>query len=330
MFLMLCSFNPLRPRIAHYDFTSPNGKRTQRVTMDAILNRAEKRAQQLEHYDDNFDDNYEDYEDFDSNEAASWEREYYDDYEHYRRRGANNATARNKALEMLYKRRGNRGRAFAQKRLGVKGSTRSLTGTNIHTGAAATFNVNITRNSFNIPFALPVQLFNAIDTFSTSAIVKKYLPANVALSGVNINGTSGNVTYTFVAPGPISDTITIACNEVPYSKFLYASITDLLRVGRVLYKISNETIQTQFDQQFTVVEQGMYGFAKENPITLSNFINPSDYRKDSIVVNTAFDIDKQTGIVVGMTNQNVALAANTLSLGMSVTIFDQWTRNKLK
>lgn len=298
--------------------------------VETNLDRADKRARTLEHFDEFDGDNYEDYSSMSQGEKSDYEREFYDDMEHYKKRGSNTVGAKEKALQNLYKRHGAKGRAFARYRLGVKPSAGSLTGANIQTGAQATFNINITRNSFNINADLPCQVFNVIDCLADLQVLKKYVPAGVTLVTASsyVDANRQNFVFTYQLGAQV-DTITISCSEVGYAKFLLATQTDMLRIGRVLYKISNETTQTQFIQKFVVVEQGMYGYGKENPITIQNFINPSDYRKDSLVMNTAFDIDKQTGIIVGMTKENVALAPNTLSLGISVTIFDQWTRKKM-
>lgn len=339
-FSLLFSFNPLRPRMEHIEYFSPNGKRQRMVSVENNLddaenfvNRAKTRARSLEHIEDNYED-YDDeslqecYDDMTGSEKQDYEREFYEDVEHYKRRGSSTSAARSKALANMQKRHGKKGAALARFRMGVKPRTGTLTGKNIQTGASATFNINITRETFNIALPLPVEVFNVIDCLSDVATLKKYLPAGVVLANAATDATRTNFVFQF-AQGVNVDTIVVSCSEVAYFKFLNSTTTDMLRVGRILYKVSNENTQTQFTQRFVIVEQTLFGLGKENPITVQNFINPSDYRKDSLIINTAFDVDKQTGIIVGMTNENVALAPNVLSLGISVSIFEQWTRNKM-
>ena len=317
IFLTLCSFNPLRPRLEHLEFFSPKGKR-QRITkaIDTNLDRANARAFSFEHLED-VEDMEQTAGGLSSFEMETYEREFLEELENV---GGNQQLAHAK----IGKKYGKRGRAWSY--MASKKSTRSLTGAQ-RGGEVATVTVIATRTSMNINKDLPVQIFNVMDNYADSSVLKRYLPAGVTLVSSNTDATRTNWVFTFQS-GSAVDTVVVSCSEVSYNKLQYATNSDLMRIGRTLYKISDKTQQQAFSQRFEIVTQSLFGFGKQNPLTLTNYIDPANFREDSVVISTAFDIDKQSGIIMGVPYVSGGSTFST-TLGLSISRFDQWNRTKL-
>lgn len=275
-----------------------------------------------ENYEEDYEDDYEEaYENLSVGEQEALESEYYENAEEY---GEHVAKAR-------MRQKGKKGQGFLRYGLGTKAKSSTLTGA-IRAGyAKATFAVKVTRNSFNINATLPVEIFNVIDIYADNATIKRYLPAGVVLASSNVDATRTNWVFTF-QQGNVTDTVTVSCAELAYNKLVLATQSDLMRIGSILYKISDQNQQQQFSAPFTVVEQTLFGKGKENPLTITNFINPRDFRLDTVNLRVSMDIDKQTGFVMGMTYPTGQITqgyTNSVTLSFTVTMFDQWTRSKM-
>lgn len=305
---MFFSYNPIKPTLEHFETFTPTGKRAS-ITKNVERNtqRAFSRAMGFESFDDYENENIEDYDDYESLE---------NDYENLRRAGHPNP---NSAMK---KKHGN-------KWMGTKRSGKTLVGKSAQ-GADATVTVTAVRQSFNIQTDLPIQLFNVVDNYSDNSVLRRYLPVGVSLTFSNTDATRTNWLFTFTQ-GALVDTVIVSCSEVSYNKLQLATQSDLFKIGRILYKISDENQQQAFSGKFIVVSQSLFGFGKENPLTLTNYIKPSNFRKDSVVISQALDIDKQSGVI--MTIPYVAGAGVGykfgITLGISVSVFQQWNKQKL-
>jgi len=315
--LMLCAFNPLRARAEHLEFLSPREKR-QRITagVERNLQRATERAfegmENMEEYEESYEELEDLAEGLSDYEKESYEQEFYE---------LENAVGRNAAKKKFAAKRGKRGRAW----LATK-SSGSLAGGK-QNGATATVQVTITRLTFRIVKDLPIQMFNVIDNYADSAIIKEFLPAGVTLVSSNTDATRTNWEFVF-SDGVNTDKVVISCSETAYNKLQYATNTDLFRVGKTLYKISDETQQQAFNGKFVIVSGSLFGFAKKNPLTLTNYIDPKNFRKDAVNITQAYDIDKQTGVILTVPYVAGAGVGYTFSitLGISVSVFQQWTK----
>lgn len=312
-FSMLFSFNPLKPRMENFETFSPNGKRQSIATgVERNTQRAFSRAMGFESLEE-FEgmDDYEGLDDYDSYE------ELEEQYENLRRAGHRNP---NGAMRKKH----------GKKWMGTKKSGKTLVG-GAASGANATVSITATRLTFSIPYDLPVQLFNVMDNYADNSVLRRYLPAGVVLASSNTDATRTNWNFVFTQ-GANTDIVQISCTEVSYNKLQLATQSDLFRVGRTLYKISDETQQTAFQGKFIVVSQSLFGFGKENPLTLSTYIKPSNYRKDSVIITEAFDIDKQSGVILTLPKIGGVIPAGyvfSVNLGVSISVFNQWNKAKL-
>lgn len=319
----LFSYNPLSPRLEHLEFFSPKGK-SQRISkgIDTNLDRAHSRAMNLESFESM--ENAEDLENYSESlegyDRENYNSEYLEELENYRRKGHSNPRrAARKSVNARY--------------YGKKKSSKSLTGA-AHKGAiAASYTINVQRLTNRITKDLPVMVFNNIDILSDFSILKRYLPAGVGILGIQPAANRADLSIGFIEISTgFVDTIVISCSEVAYTKLLAATVTDLMQIGKTLYKISDEAQQQAFNQKMIVVSQSLFGFGKENPITLTSYVNPRDFRKDSVNIPLAIDIDKQTGLVVGIPYVNTAVPNYTFTttLAIDVNMYDQWTRSSMK
>lgn len=311
--LHIMSLNPLRPRLEALEFFSPTGKRGMITeAMERNTDRAFNRAMGFESFDD-YEEGYDDYE------------EGYDDLEEqYENLVRAKHPRPHSVMEKRYGRRwkGVRGG-------GTKKSGHTLIGRNM-SGANATINVTATRQTFNIAADLPIQLFNVIDNYADNTVLRRYLPAGVTLTFSSTDSTRTNWIFQFTQ-GANVDTVIVSCSEVGYNKLQLATQSDLFRVAKTLYKFSDENQQQTLNGKFIIVSQSLFGFGKENPMTLQNYYDPKNFSKSAVIIPDAYDIDKQSGII--MTLPAVTNAPNgykfSISCALSISVFNQWNKAKL-
>lgn len=313
------SFCGASPLLEHYEHYS--NRSTRRAKLNGNLDLAHDRATQLEHFQgsESLEAWQSDLEDLDSESLEEMEQSYED----AERRGV----------------RGPRMKRFMRGKFGSKGSSYAglrnagqtpkkgrLTG-----GLGwvkAQFTVTIRRDSYNIPYSLPVELFNPMDVFSNTAMLRSYLPnPDVSLVSVTPDASRTNYVFLFrlISTG-VTDTVTVSCNEVPYTKLLYMMITDKMNIGNGTYQISDETQTQQFKQQFYIVEQSMFGKGANNPINISSNIQPIDFRKDIVNIDLSYNLSKETGIIFGCMYIGGAPSGYSLvcSLNFNVAIAKMW------
>lgn len=314
---MLFSYNPLKPRLEYLEFLSPNDKRQAIAAgMERNTQRAFSRAMGFE----SFDDLEESYEDEGYEEGYE---ELEEAYENLVRAGHRRPHS---AMSAKYGRRwkGVRGG-------GTKKSGKTLVGRNM-AGANATISITATRLTFNIPDDLPIQIFNVMDNYADNSVLRRYLPAGVVLTLSSTDATRTNWLFQFTK-GALTDIVRVSCSEVSYNKLQLATQSDLFRVSKTLYKFSDELQQQTLTGKFIIVSQSLFGFGKENPLTLNNYFDPKNQSKSSIVITDAYDIDKQSGIVMTLPAIGGVIPVGytfNINLAMSISIYSQWNKASLR
>ena len=224
--------------------------------------------------------------------------------EHFVRMGLPMGEARRKAVEMS------------------KGSSSKthVLGTNADKyGNAALFDVTITRNAATIAAVLPVPLFGAIDQYGNySQSLGGYLPAGVTMSGVT--NTAGNFVFTYT-DGTHTDTITVTCSQIAYASFINSTLSDVMAIRAIRYKINSDAQLSNFSNQFTIVKKSLYGAKKQDNIPVASYLSPNQFLRDTIDIGDVTSahgnvttLDKETSLVIGM---NAAAFSVTQSLFVS-------------
>lgn len=193
-------------------------------------------------------------------------------------------------------------------------------------GAAAQFDIKVTRNTGNINRTLPVALFGAIDYEGNySAVLGTYLPSGVSVS---VAKSSGNMVFTYVE-GAATDTITVTCSQVAYNSFLQATITDVMSVRAIRYTLTDNTQLTNFDNIFAFVKRSLYGSDKRDNISVTSYREPNQFQSGIIDIGNVKDgnsnvttIDKETSLVIGM-NDLVGATAFTATLSLFVNAYNK-------
>jgi hypothetical protein len=193
-------------------------------------------------------------------------------------------------------------------------------------GAAAQFDVKVTRNTGNINRVLPVALFGAIDFEGNySAVLGTYLPSGVS---VTVAKSAGNMVFTYTE-GVANDTITVTCSQVAYNSFLSATITDVMTVRAIRYTLTDTTQLTNFDNIFAVVKRSLYGSDKRDNISVTSYREPNQFQSGIIDIgdvknasSNVTSIDKETSLVIGM-NDTLASGAFTATLSLFVNSYNK-------
>lgn len=214
----------------------------------------------------------------------------------------------------------------SSERIGASASTAVMGKGADKYGAAAQFDVKVTRNTGNINRTLPVALFGAIDFEGNySAVLGTYLPSGVS---VTVAKTSGNMVFTYVE-GAATDTVTVTCSQVAYNSFLQATITDVMSVRAIRYTLTDTTQLTNFDNIFAVVKRSLYGSDKRDNISVTSYREPNQFQSGIIDIgdvkngsSNVTTIDKETSLVIGM-NDLGASGAFTATLSLFVNSYNK-------
>lgn len=273
---------------AFFAFFATKAEHFDRSLTSTFDNIHRKVAEGLEH----FDENYEDLEDY---EAENLETEYFQEVEHYRKKGLNQGQAMASAKNSMINRHGSRKfnsamNKQAKKKAGLVQDVRSSG------KLQASFDIVITRNSNNLSENLPVPLFGVAHAQSNyKQIVSGSLPAGISISGIVTNAQGDYViSYT---DGTLTDTITIHCNQTPYATFLFATATDTIRMYKNRYTITDTAVQGCYDQEYLVVKKSLFGRKEEETVTINTFKNPSQFQNGIIDIDAEASIDKDRAIV---------------------------------
>lgn len=242
----------------------------------------------LQHYEE-FDESLEDLEDL--------ENEFYEHLNKYKSKGQSATMARSNANNMMTAKYGKRkATAVSKKIISKSGSTSDLVRNTSPEDGIADFTINVTRNSNNIASPLPFLLFgvNYVEN-QYRELLSPFLLNAVVLTSV-VYDSSGNMIFTFTL-GVNVDTITISCNEAPYSVFLQSTRTDLIKIQKVRYNISDTTKLANYSQPMAIVQKSLFGTLVNNKISVTKYKNPQQFQNGIVDVMASFDVDKTKGLV---------------------------------
>ena len=242
----------------------------------------------LQHYEE-FDESLEDLEDL--------ENEFYEHLNKYKGKGQSATMARSNASNMMTAKYGKRkATAVSKKIISKSGSNSDLVRNTSPEDGIADFTINVTRNSNNIASPLPFLLFgvNYVEN-QYRELLSPFLLNAVVLTSVAYD-SSGNMVFTFTL-GVNVDTITISCNEAPYSVFLQSTRTDLIKIQKVRYNISDTTKLANYSQPMAIVQKSLFGTLVNNKISVTKYKNPQQFQNGIVDVMASFDVDKTKGLV---------------------------------
>lgn len=242
----------------------------------------------LQHYEE-FDESLEDLEDL--------ENEFYEHLNKYKGKGQSATMARSNASNMMTAKYGKRkATAVSKKIISKSGSNSDLVRNTSPEDGIADFTINVTRNTNNIASPLPFLLFgvNYVEN-QYRELLSPFLLNAVVLTSV-LYDSSGNMIFTFTL-GAAVDTITISCNEAPYSVFLQSTRTDLIKIQKVRYNISDTTKLANYSQPMAIVQKSLFGTLVNNKISVTKYKNPQQFQNGIVDVMASFDVDKTKGLV---------------------------------
>ncbi len=279
--------------------------------MKENLDRVNKNASRLEHYDEDFDGNLEDFE------LENFQDEYLDHVERLKKKMPDSEARKRGYAKMQLKHGGKFDRAMTQ--LSRKKSGQ-MVGSDPYYDAKAMFDINILRNTANINVALPVPIFGALHyNAKYLSILPQYLPAGIVLTSITIDASGNlNFLYTQTATG-FTDIINVSCAQVPYITFLGASNFNAQTIGKTRMQISDITKVVQFNQIFETYTKTLYGKHGGNGISLASTNDPKNYPNGARDVNQAYDTDGETALVIGI----IPVVAFTVSLNMFVQRYNR-------
>jgi hypothetical protein len=251
------------------------------------------KAASLEHFDEDFED-LEDYE------QEALEEEFFETFEHFKKKGANDSQARSAAHKKLSAKHGAK-YTKAMKKAGSKSVQPGSVGANPFYDAAAQFDITVTRVTANIASALTVPLFASMHFDAKYlSIMGSYLPAGVTISSIAINST-GDVVFS-LTDGVGTDTIKISCTQIPYITFLNALNYTAMKLSKVRYAISDITKLAQFNQPFETHGTSIFGKHGGNGLSLAAVNDPKSLNTGVRDLDNTIDINNETAVIVGIIN----------------------------
>lgn len=255
----------------------------------------------LSHYEE-FEENLEDLEDL--------ENEFFEHLNKYKAKGQSSSVAKANATNMMTAKYGKRKMsAVSKKVISRSGASSDLVRNTSPEDGIADFTINVTRNSNNIASPLPFLLFgvNYVEN-QYRELLTPFLVNSVVLTSVAYN-SSGNMVFTYTL-GVNVDTVTVSCNEAPYSVFLQSTRTDLIRIQKVRYNIADTTKLSNYSQPMAIVQKSLFGTLVNNKISVTKYKNPTQFQNGIIDLMASFDIDKTKGLVHYIIENNASLELN--------------------
>lgn len=298
-----------------------NGKEKAQATEDGNLETAIKRATDLDHLEiESLEDfNLENYEGLDSSCYEGYENllqqdldsfchaeglDMFDNYENAD--SVENAQRRRKRKRVGFRmkqKHGRKGGAYTAHKLGAKSMTGSFS------GVKGSITISVTRNSFNLPYFLYVELFDYLSAQAGYPLISQYLPLGVTFVGATVNA-NGSITFTFNDTGThtIIDTVTVTATEVPYNTFLTSTITDKYQTGGGQPSAPSGTIvlsdpsqqALQMAQVWRATDYAPLGDVKADPVNSGAFFSANQFQQGVLEVKYQFPIDRQKGLLFPM------------------------------
>lgn len=167
--------------------------------------------------------------------------------------------------------------------------------------SAATFDILIERESFNIPNTLPVVLFGALDRESDYVdIISPELASGITYTIAKTDDNKG-LKFTFtktLVENP--DVVTIRCNETPYLNLLRASQGSIFKMQQNKLLISDVAFQSQFSQKVQVVNRSMFGKNTYDTFTPNQYKSDLQNQNDIRTIDAIIDIDMQRSLLMNV------------------------------
>lgn len=176
---------------------------------------------------------------------------------------------------------------------------------------AAQFDLIITRVSANIAENLPVPVFGLVAIKAgLGQDISQYLPAGTTLVAIQFGTTFSSTTGATLTQdlanaqkltlqfknGANLDTITVTCSSTPYPQFAESTMSDVFRLSKIRYSISNTALTAQYSQQLIFKKKTIFGKVIENSLTPTAFRTPQDFQTGVVDIDVNADIDKETAI----------------------------------
>lgn len=275
------------------------------------VNKLHAKANQLNHFEEGFD-NLEDFEDFES--------EYFEHVDKLKKMGVPQQKAKEQAHRSMVQKHGSTyTRAVAK----ASKTSNQLVGANPKYSSSAQFDVTIKRLGNKIDASLIVPLFAGIHFNARYfTLINQFLPPNVIISGISTD-TSGNVIISYTdSISQNTDNVMISCNQVPYITFLAATNFDLMRITKFRYQISDVAQQIQFGERFAVATKSLFGKSGSQDVSVSSYLDPNQFQQKVIDVDNAIDIDKETGLFIGI----IPVAGFSITLNQFVQFYKKHNR----
>jgi hypothetical protein len=258
----------------------------------------------LSHYEQ-FDESLEDLEDLEDLET-----EFFEHLNRYKSKGQSASIAKKNASNMMTAKYGKRKMsAVSRKVVSRAGTSSDLVRNTSPEDGIADFTIIVTRNSNNIAAPLPFLLFgvNYVEN-QYRELLTPFLTNAVILTSVVYNN-AGNMVFTYTL-GVNVDTVTVSCNEAPYSVFLQSTRTDLIRIQKVRYNIADTTKLANYSQPMAIVQKSLFGTLVNNKISVTKYKNPQQFQNGIVDVMASFDVDKTKGLVHYIIENNATLELN--------------------
>jgi len=276
--------------VEHLEFWSKKSKK--RSIENGNLDSAIERATDLQHLESDSLEDYESDSSFDADFDESYEEAYQESLQEENLSSSEDLTRAQKRRmsARMNRKKGRKGGVYSARRNQLKGSYKNIEGQ---------LTINITRDTYRIPYDLPVQVFNSLDGFCNNPLVNKYLPnSDVQFISGYVDSTVTNFVFLFrrISTG-LTDTVTVSCNEVAYVKLLFGLMVDRFEVSGGTIQISDDTKTAQFNKKFTFSEQNVLGKDGANPLNMGSFIKTNQLRKDLADIQISFPVNKEKGFI---------------------------------
>ena len=182
--------------------------------------------------------------------------------------------------------------------------------------AAATFTIQVIRETNLIAGTLPVGLFGYLGQNNTYAdFINQYLPTGVTVS-LQFN-QDGSIYFEFF-DGTNTDYVLVKCNEIAYRAFINATGISNIQVNKVRYDISDTSKTQQFSQTFNIASKDLMGKFKQETLTPSTFKSPEQFQSGIVDLDIHAAIRPETCFVLGVANTGVANFTVTLTNFVSI------------
>lgn len=197
-------------------------------------------------------------------------------------------------------------------------------------GFDAQFDIVITRNTANITQDLDVAILGFTEILSGyRGFINPVTGGTVAVTGGIYNTLPDRYRFTHTL-GLNTDTIDVTSPTHPYPSLIQSSGFDVYRINNIRYSVSDNAIaDAQFNNQFLFRKRSIFGLEKSNPVSPVSFRDPMNNLNNIIDIPVNVTLDKETCIVLSMTQNSEVATAYETTLSFFVTFFNKYDSSKL-